>query len=270
MEGSTGTGKTYSLATLADTGLEVFVLFTESGLEAFLGYWTDKGEEVPKNVHWHVLSRASISFSTLETTANTVLTMAQDSLYKMSDPNRAQHNQFVTLLSSLTNFPDDRTGQKFGAVDKWGPDRVIAIDSLTGINPIAMSLVVGGKPIRSQTDWQIAQDQIWKLLHQLSDGCKCHFVLTAHIERELDIAFGGTKVTVSTLGKALAPRIPPMFSDVILSVREGAKFSWSTANALADLKTRNLELREGIDPSFVQIIKKWQSRGGALSPTVKA
>ena len=37
VEGPTGTGKTTSLKTLADAGLEVFVLFTESGLESFAG-----------------------------------------------------------------------------------------------------------------------------------------------------------------------------------------------------------------------------------------
>lgn len=270
LEGPTGTGKTYALGTIPRPGLETFVLFTESGLESFLAHWTDKGQEVPSNVHWHVLDRASTNFSTLAQTAETINRQSQESLHKMSDPNRSSHNQFIGLLRALADFPDDRTGGHFGPVDKWGPDRCLALDSLTGINPIALSLVVGGKPVRSQADWGIAQTQIENLIRQLCDGCKCHFVLTAHVEREMDQVFGGVKVTVSTLGRALAPKIPPMFSDVILTVREGTKFSWSTANALADLKTRNLPLAEGITPSFGAIFDKWQSRGGRFSPTVKA
>lgn len=268
IEGPTGTGKTYVLGTLADAGAELFYLATEAGLETLLGYWTDRGKEVPPNVHWHILERPLGNFQNLADSANVINTYTQESLHKSSDPNRSKHNQFVGLLRALTNFEDHRTGEKFGAVDSWGPDRCLALDSLTGINPIAMSLVIGGKPVKSQADWGIAQDQIEKLIRQLTDGCRCHFVLTAHVERETDQVFGGVKITVATLGRALAPKIPPMFSDVILAVREGAKFSWSTANPNADLKTRNLPIADGIEPGFAAIFKKWRSRGGEFSPTV--
>lgn len=264
VEGPTGTGKTYSLGTLADAGVELFVLFTESGLETLTGYWTDRGLPVPENVHWHVLQRPAGSFTTLADSALKINTMSQESLHKMQDPDRAKHNQFVNLLRALADFPDDRTGKKFGSVDSWSPARCLAIDSLTGINPIALSLVVGGKPVKSQADWGIAQDQVEKLLRQLTDGCKCHFVLTAHVEREVDQVFGGVKVTVATLGRALAPKIPPMFSDVVLTYREGTKFLWSTANPQADLKARNLAIADSIPQDFRPIVEKWKSRGGSL------
>ena len=269
IEGPTGTGKTHSLGTIADSGVETFVLFTEAGIETLLGYWTDRGLEIPTNLHWHVLSRAGQSFGVMASAADKISTYAQEALHKMQDPDRAKHNQFVGLLRALSDFPDDRTGKKFGPVDGWGPDRCLAMDSLTGINPIAMSLVVGGKPVKSQADWGIAMDQIEKLIRQLTDGCKCHFILTAHVEREIDQVFGGVRVTVSTLGRALAPKIPPMFSDVILSSREGPKFLWSTANPQADLKARNLPIADGLAQDFSVIINKWKSRGGKFSPTVK-
>jgi hypothetical protein len=269
LEGPTGTGKTYSLGTIADAGVELFLLFTESGLETTLGYWTDRGLEVPPNVHWHVLSRPSGSFSTMADSADTINRLDLTSLSKMQDPNRAKQNQFVGLLRALSDFPDDRTGQKFGSVDSWGPDRCLAMDSLSGINPIALSLVVGGKPVKSQSDWGIAMDQIEKLVRQLTDGCKCHFVLTSHVEREVDQVLGGVKLTVATLGVKLAPKIPPMFSDVVLTAREGTKFTWSTANGQADLKARNLPIADGIQPGFKQIFDKWQSRGGRFSTKVK-
>lgn len=263
-EGPTGTGKTTALRTLADAGLEVFVLFTENGLESFLGAWRDRGEEVPPNVHWHILRRPDVTFDTLAASAQKVNSLALESLAKLADPDRGKHTQFIDLLRALADFEDQRTGKRFGPVDKWGTGRVLAIDSLTGINPIALSLVVGGKPVKSQSDWGIAQDQVEKLLRQLCDGCRCHFVLTAHIEREMDQVFGGVKLTVSTLGRALAPKIPPMFSDVVLSYREGQSFLWSTDNAQADLKARNLPIRSGLPQDFRQIIEKWKSRGGVV------
>lgn len=268
LEGPTGTGKTTALGTLADAGVELFCLFTENGLETLMGYWTDRGLPVPPNVHWQVLPRGDASFAVLADSANKVNTYSMDALFKMTDPDRAKSNQFVTLLKALSNFTDDRTGQTFGAVDKWGPDRALAIDSLTGINPIAMSLVIGQKPLKDQRDWGIAQDQIEKLIRHCCDGTKCHFILTAHVERETDLVFGGVKITVSTLGRALAPKIPPMFSDVILTVRNGTEFTWSTANPQADLKARNVPIADGIKPDFKQILAKWLSRGGRLSTTV--
>lgn len=264
IEGPTGTGKTTSLKTLADAGLEVFVLFTESGLESFVGAWTDNSQKVPDNVHWHIVKRPEANFGSMADDATRINTLALESLAKLVDPNRSKHNQFIELLRALADFEDQRTGKKFGSVDSWGTGRVLAIDSLTGINPIALSLVVGGKPVKSMSDWGIAQDQIEKVIRQLCDGCRCHFVLTAHVEREVDQVFGGVKLTVSTLGRALAPKIPPMFSDVVLSYREGTNFLWSTDNAQADLKARNLPIKSGLPQSFVQIVEKWKSRGGTL------
>ena len=269
LEGPTGTGKTYALGTLADTGVEVFYLFLESGLETALGYWTDRGDKVPDNVHWHVLNRTQESFETMALAADNINKLDLTSLSKMQDVNRAKHNQMVTLLKALHDFPDDRTGLRFGDVHSWGPDRCLAIDSLSGLNPIALSLVVGGKPVKSQSDWGIAMSLIENLLRQLTDGCACHFVLTSHVEREIDQVLGGVKLTVATLGVKLAPKIPPLFSDVILTSREGDKFYWDTANSQADLKTRNLPISNHIAPNFKPILEKWKSRGGALTAKVK-
>jgi hypothetical protein len=82
------------------------------------------------------------------------------------------------------------------------------------------------------------------------------------VERETDAILGGVKLMVSTLGKALAPKLPPMFSDVILTVREGSKFTWDTGSAMADVKTRNLPIAGGQPADFRSIVSKWKSRGG--------
>jgi hypothetical protein len=270
LEGPTGTGKTHSIGTLVDTGVEVFFLGLESGIESLIGYYTDHGKPVPPNLHYHMLSLQGGGFADLLQAVKDIGTKSQESLHKIQDMTRSQHNPYEKFLSVLVNFEDQRTGEKFGPVDSWGPDRALVIDGLTGIGIFAIALVVGKKPVKSQADWGIAQDTVEKTLRQLCDGCKCHFVLIAHIEREVDLVMGGVKVTVSSLGKALPPKIPPMFSDVILASREGTKWNWSTANALCDLKTRNLPVAEGIVPSFKAIIEKWQSRGGRFSPIVKS
>lgn len=262
--GPAGTGKTYSLGTLADAGVEIFYLGLEPGLESLLAYWTDKGKEIPPNVHWHSMGAPKASFLDLMDSAKKINSMQLDTLAKLQDPNRSKHNQFITLLEVLNDFPDDRTGQRFGCVDTWTPSRALIVDGMAGLARAAMSLVVGGKPVRNQSDWGIAQDQVEKIVRLWTDNCRCHFVLLAHVEREQDAILGGIKLMVSTLGKALAPKLPPMFSDVILTERSGSNFTWNTGSAMADVKSRNLPIAEKIPADFKQIIAKWQSRGGVL------
>ncbi len=262
--GPAGTGKTFAIGSLVESGVEVFYLGLEPGLESLLGYFTDQGKPIPANLHWHQLEAPKASFLDMIDSATKINTMALDSLAKMSDPKRANHNQFVMLLTALNNFPDDRTSEKFGAVDTWGPGRALVMDGMAGLGRAAMALVVGGKPVKNQSDWGIAQDQVEKILRMLCDNCRNHFVLIAHVERETDAVLGGVKISLSALGAKLAPKINPMFSDVILTVREGTKFSWDTGSALADVKTRNLKIAQGLPASFGPIIEKWKSRGGVL------
>jgi hypothetical protein len=262
--GPAGSGKTHSIGTLVDSGVEVFYLGLEPGLEALLGYYTDRGLPVPENLHWHNLKAPTATFNDLIDAATKINQLSLDSLAKMVDPNKSKHNQFISLLQALNDFTDDRTGQKYGSVAAWTPSRALIMDGMSGLGRAALSLVVGGKPVKSQSDWGIAQDQVEKILRMLCDACPCHFILLAHVERETDMVLGGIKLMASTLGKALAPKIPAMFSDVILTVRQGDKWSWDTANVQADLKTRNLPIKSDNPPHFGPIIAKWKSRGGTL------
>lgn len=262
--GPAGTGKTHSIGTLVDSGVEVFYLALEPGLESLLGYYTDKGKPIPPNLHWHKVAAPKASFADMIDNAKRINTMALDSLAKMADPKRSNHNQFITFLEALNDFPDDRTGQRFGCTQDWLPSRALVIDGMAGLGRAAMSLIVGGKPVRSPSDWGLAMDQVEKILQQITDSCACIVVLIGHVERETDAVLGGVKISLSALGNKLSPKITPMFSDVILTVREGQKFSWSTGSAMADTKTRNLPIADGISPDFKQIITKWISRGGVL------
>lgn len=258
--GPSGTGKTHSIGTLVDAGVDVFYLAIESGMESLLGYWRDRGLEIPANLHWHKLGAATASLAEMITNAKNINTLNLDALAKMVDPSKSKHNQFVKLLEALNNFPDDRTGELFGPVNEWDQTRCLVIDGATGISAAAMSLVIGGKAVRNQSDWGIAQDQIVKIVRMLCDNCPCHFILQAHVERETDAVLGGIKLMVSTLGKALAPQFPAMFSDVILTVRNGDKWCWDTASMMADVKTRNLPIKSDNPPTFKPILEKWISR----------
>jgi hypothetical protein len=260
LEGEAGTGKTFSIGTLVDTGVQVEYLALESGIESLFGYWADRGKPIPENLGWHVLKAPEASLDELIANAKRVNEYSFEALTKVQDPARTKYNQFIEFLKVLNGFVDQRTGETLGAVNKWPAERFLIIDSLTGINRAAMDMVVGGKPVKSMADWGLAQDAIERILRLLTNDCVCGLVVIAHIEREIDPLFSGTKITVSTLGKALAPKIPSLFSDVIYTYREGPNFYWSTANSSVALKTRNLPIADKIPPDFAAIVKKWQER----------
>lgn len=263
--GPAGTGKTDSLGSLADAGIEIFYLDLENGLESLLGHWTRQGKPIPANVHWHKIAPPKRSLKDMIDNSNKILTLDAKTLANINDPNRHKYNLFVKIQEALCDFPDDRTGQKFGPVETWGVDRALCIDGLTGFCAAGMSMMVGGKPIRSQQDWGMAQDQVEIMLRMLCDQVPCWFVLIAHVEREVDQVLGGVKLMPSALGKALPPKIPPMFSDVILTVREGTKWTWDTASGQADVKARNLPWQAGQNQDFAAIVKAWRSRQAAIA-----
>jgi hypothetical protein len=270
--GPAGTGKTHSIGTVVEAGLnffgegkhlEVFYLALEPGLESLKGYFTDFGKTIPANLHWHTIKAPKIGFADMIESAKMINTLSLESLAKMTDPKRSQHNQFVSILEALANFPCDRTNQKFGAVNEWGPERMLIVDGMAGLGKASMAMVVGGKPVRSQSDWGMAQDQVEKLVRKLAEDCKCHFVLLGHVERETDQVLGGVKIMISTLGAKLAPKLPPLFSDIILTTRQGTKWTWDTSNSQADLKTRNLPIAADNPPTFAPVLAKWLSRARA-------
>lgn len=257
LEGPSGTGKTFALRTLAAAGIKPFILTLDPGYEVL-------GDTDPKTVAWKYIAAPNAEWASMIESSNRINTLQYDTITKMADPNRTKFRRYIQILETLANFTDDRTGEKFGPVDSWGTGRAIVIDHFTEVCKAAMELTIGEKPVANQPEWQLAQNNTEALIRKLCQVTRCWFILIAHIEREVDEVLGGSKIMTSALGKKLAPKLPALFSDVILSQREIKKFSWSTVALGADLKTRNLPLEENIPQDFGQIVAKWRSRGGII------
>lgn len=266
--GPSGTGKTYSIKSLVASGLEVFALFLEPGLETLIGSYVDNNEPIPTNLHWHYIQPRSQGFGDLSRAAENIGKFDLAGLAKMKDVNRARNNQMLDLYTVLNDFKDQRTGISFGSVDSWTNGAVLVVDSLSALIRIIWTMVVGTKAVKDMSEWGLVQTQLMEILHKLTSGCNCHFVLIAHVERETDPVLGGSKIMVSAPGKAITASIPQPFSDVILTVREGDKFFWDTANSQADVKTRNLPIASKIPADFGQIVEKWTKRAEAASGKV--
>lgn len=266
--GPSGTGKTYALGTLVDwaakNNKEVFCLFTENSLETLLGYWKDRGQEIPACLHWHQQLTKTLDLTALMKGAETVGRSTYEALTKMQDTNRGgENNSFWKILESCSNFKDDRTGKEFGRVDAFGLDKIFVLDSLSELSTAAMKMQVGVKPMAAPQDYGVAQQYIIGFIRLMTQGVACTFVMTAHVDRILDTVSQQTKIMVKSAGKALADEMPQLFSDVIYTVREGAVFTWDTAAFGVDTKTRSLGYRQKIAPDFGQIMEVWKKRGGA-------
>jgi AAA domain len=266
--GPTGTGKTTSIHTLVETGLHVHYVPLESRTEPLIGYWTDKGEAVPDNLHICRVQQAQASFLDIIEAAKQTMTLPHDAVMKMPDKRKSKYTGYINLLTACHAFVDERTGEKFEPADTWGTDRVLVVDGLTGLGEFAMANAIGGRVERTQTDWGVGQGYVMSFIRKVTDGCQCHFVLLAHVEREVDAILGGVKLMPATLGKAINGLVPTKFSDVIYARKEVDKFSWSTAESQVDVKNCNLPLSSKLDPSFVPLYEKWLSRAsGARGST---
>lgn len=260
--GPSGTGKTYAIGTLVDAGIEVFYFAYESGAETLLGYFTDRGLPIPDNLHICTVRAPSASFLEMADAVRYVNTLSFEGLIKQVDPAKSKYNQLEQFLRNFNNVVDD-TGKAWGDVQTWDASRALVIDGLTGLCDSAMKACIGGKFARDQKDWGLAQNIVEGILRKITSESRFHFVLISHVERETDPNGGGLKLMASALGRALAPKLPAMFSDVILAKRIGRDFWWDTEDPAADLKTRNLPISGKIPPTFAAIIEKWKSRSGA-------
>jgi hypothetical protein len=263
--GETGGGKTHSIVTLLQAGLEVFVIGTEpTFLDSILDAIGDNREYLQR-FHWKAIQPSRVGIKGLQDMVKQISKMAYDDLSKLRPDSGRSTAQLITFLNTLEDFKDDATGKSFGSVESWGPDRVLVVDSLSGLNLMCMDVTIGNKVTAHQGEWGIAMGTLEKLLHNLTSNLNCFFVLIAHTEREGDEISQGTKVMVSTLGRKLAPKVPRFFSEVVLAYREGDKFMWSTTAVGVVLKRRALPLDGKLQPSFKPIVEAHHRRMAMLS-----
>lgn len=266
LEGPSGSGKTFAIGTLVDWAArqspprDVFVLFTESGLETLLGYWRDKGKAVPANLHWHVSRTAPLPLSALIDGAKKAGSYTYEALTKSIDPDRAKNNPWEKFLTLLTNLKDDRTGREFGNIGDLPPSFILVNDSLSETAVACFRMQVGNKPVASQPDYQVAQQNLLGWLRYMTQAFQGTFVLTAHVQRQMNEVTGTMQVRTKAIGNALAEEIPPLFSEVVYTYREGTNWYWDTATANVDTKVRYLPVSGKIKPDLGQIMDKWLER----------
>lgn len=263
--GGGGTGKSRALVTLVQAGLEVACIFTEpSGMETVSDTLDELKLEADGKCrfHWIYLAPQKPNWQALQNVADKINKFSFKSLTEMGDIDKRQYDQWLTFISHCGNFVCQRCGKVVGPIDELKEGWAVALDSLSGLNEMAMKLVVGLKPVKAPGDWGVAMDNLGNYITTFTTSLACLGVITGHLEREQDPNTGASVFQASTLGQKLAPKIGRFFSDTILSKREANKFTWSTGALNVDLKARNVPISDNLQPSYVQIVERWHRRIG--------
>lgn len=263
LQGASGSGKTSAIVTLIQAGIEVFVIGTEPG---FVDSLIDRMRELKldmNKLHWTTVLPATEGWDALDDMTAKIGSLDFEGISKIKgigkDKTRVPAQK---LLSALKDFHCERTGSSYGSFTTWGDDRALVVDSLSGLSIIAWYLTVGNKPTGAPGEWNIAMNFIEAILMKINSDRRCYFVLTAHVEKELEEIAGVMRVMTSTLGKKLAPKIPRFFSEVVYAVRttEAPQFRWATIALNADLKNRTLPVGDKLAPSFVPVVLGHRNR----------
>lgn len=267
--GDTGGGKSYSIITLAKAGLEVFILYTENGMAAINKALSEipagEREILSSRIHWHYIKPAPFDITASKTMLDTMSKMQSAQMSSLLDSNKAKYNQLVEVYACMANFYCQRSKKYYGMVDSWGTDRVFVIDSLSGLSLMALYLIIGGKPGTHEGEWGMAMGQVEKLINAMCLAVPTNFVLLSHLEREPSPLDGAMKLSASTLGKKLAPKLPRYFDEVAVAFREGTTWWWSTNYANADTKSRTLGFKDKMPPSFVPLVETLRAQGNATA-----
>ena len=259
--GPPGAGKTRSLVSFIEAGLRLAVIITDpGGQETLLDTMREKKLDMNK-LYWHYVAPASPSWDTLMAMSNRVTLQGYKDLTEIkSGINKQDYKQFYELLSVCAEFTDDRTGRNIGPIDELDNTWAVCVDSASGLNTMALDNVIGAKPVAHKGEYGVAMNLEERLISKFCSDLKCFFCLVTHIEKEMDESVGKPMFMPGFLGQKLAPKIPRIFSDVVLAIKEADKFRWSTTAVGVDLKTRTLPLSDNLEPSFVQIVERWKER----------
>jgi len=261
---------------LAKAGIETFVLVTEPDGVSSLIDSVERLKAPMDLVHWASAMPASVGWDGLEDMVRKINSNDQKQLADIKDLGKSNFREpALNFLGQLKDFKCERTGQSYGSITSWDDTRALVIDSLTGWSNIAFGATVGYKPTANPGEWGISQNFINNMLLKINCDRQCFFVLTAHIEKELDDMTGVRKIMVSTIGAKLAPKIMPFFGDVVrcrraVDANGKADFSWSTLDNEMDLKNRALPPNAKLLPDFLPVVEAYKRRKNLVAATPQA
>lgn len=263
--GTPGSGKTDSIATLIEAGLDLFFFAIEpNALDSLLDSVRRRNLDMSK-LHWMSIMPANPDLTALLDMATKIGQMTYEDLSKIkSGIGKDKTQQFLQLLKGFKNFIDEKDGRDYGSIFDFDASRAVVLDSLSGLNDMAFLQTVGYKPAPAQGEWGVAMSLELATIKHLCASLQCFFVLTGHLDKEINEASGAITITSSALGSKNAGKIMRPFSEIVLAKRgrTGQEFKWSTweLSSTVDLKSRALPISDDIKPSFTLLVDAHKRR----------
>ena len=232
--GNSGAGKTGALTSLVEAGYQIRIIDLDSGLDALAN---------------HVRETSSQLLSTIQ------FESFRDKM-KMTPTGPAvvgSPKAYVNTLNALERWPTDGSDPS-----KWGEKHVLVIDSLTNLGRAAFQWARAANPMsKDPRQWyKTAQDLIEDLIANVtSDAFETNVIIISHVEM---VETNGTiKGFVSSIGKALGPKIPRFFNTLLLSETSG-----SGKNVKRQIKTLPTGLIDLKNPAPMKIEATYEIQDG--------
>lgn len=230
--GESGTGKTGSLASLVAAGYNLGILDLEGKTDILFNYLRDQGSP-------YLAQLKKIGRDTTEALdeAVNVVTITEEMVMNPVSGNigpltgLGQNGAWTRIAETLNKWPGK------GKPAEWGPDHILVVDGLTAISDYAnnffntinkhtdLTVLFDGR-----TDIRLAQVAVERFLSLLcQESFKCHVIIISHIvypseDPALPVGFNKiAKGYPASVGRAILPRIPRKFSNMVLSDIENKK-----------------------------------------------
>lgn len=217
--GVSGSGKTCSLMSLLEDGYEIGILDMDNNSSSLIQLIKKKNPALLKQLDIISLRdkmRASQSLG-----------------LEVSGPPKA----FVNMLKYLNEWDDGSKPQD------WGPKKILVVDTLSSVGRSAFHWAKGMNPtVKDGRQWYAqAGEAIQSFIELLtSPEFKTNVIVLSHIEL-VDMPDNSVKGFVSSLGKALGPKIPRTFPTLVVTESKGSgtnvkRTISTTPSMLVDMK----------------------------------
>lgn len=257
--GEPGSGKTFSLGSLATKRKIVYLYSEPGGDESLIDGCRHYGAPISQ-LHWHYVPPAPNDFGALVKMAQHTKMKDYQALAKMGKQ-AGEYKAYEQILQQCMNFQCQRTGEELGSLDKLSPEYAVVFDSISSLNLVIREHFAGGKPTLHEGEWGIIMNIEETFIRQMVGGIRGVVVFLGHVEKTTD-ALGMTSYSAAFLGKKLASRgtIVRNFSDVIFTEHGKGGFTWATASDKIALKSRNLPLKDLLEPDFRVLLNRYEQR----------
>lgn len=267
--GEQGSGKSTLLAALVrDLGQELFVLDYDDGLD-------NLRSTLPSELHHKV------HFETLRDS----ITWSGDGIPMV----KGKPTAFIRTTALLRSWKDSETGEDFGPVETWGPERTLVIDSGTFMGKAAMNYTKWiNKRNGKQTvlkDWGNAMDREMSVLEMLTgDGVKCNVVIIYHLKHLRVSKYEGERAEEredkekeeiltyemfpSALGQTAPKNLGAMFNVVVQAKRKG--HGAGTRYVVSTVPDKNVSVKVPLSESMRKSLPAELSNSSGLADIFRA